>query len=163
MLLLELATPTNTLVKEMASGLVKIALECNSTFVPSADHVFSSTKNRSSLSSTIDQQQQQHLFQEPSWTMYCNGRRTGFANLRTCSAADLHILSLVKAVSMGAGILPVQPQQQDDKLSGCEGEILYMRARFERVIGSKDSEAFYMINPDGHGGPELSIFLLRIT
>lgn len=43
-----------------------------------------------------------------------------------------------------------------------EGELLYMRARFERVVGSRDSEAFYMLNPDGNGGPELSIFLLRI-
>ncbi|CAI0552624.1 unnamed protein product [Linum tenue] len=39
---------------------------------------------------------------------------------------------------------------------------MYMRARFERVVGSKDSEAFYMMNPeDGSGGPELSLYLLR--
>jgi uncharacterized protein (TIGR01570 family) len=44
---------------------------------------------------------------------------------------------------------------------GSEGELMYMRARFERVVGSRDSEAFYMLNPDGNGGPELSIFLLR--
>jgi uncharacterized protein (TIGR01570 family) len=42
-----------------------------------------------------------------------------------------------------------------------------MRARFERVIGSKDSEAYYMINPDnnninnGAQGPEFSIFFVR--
>ncbi|CAA6665485.1 unnamed protein product [Spirodela intermedia] len=40
--------------------------------------------------------------------------------------------------------------------------IMYMRARFERVVGSRDSEAFYMMNPDGNGGPELSIYLLRV-
>ena len=43
-----------------------------------------------------------------------------------------------------------------------EGELTYMRARFERVVGSKDAKAFYMINPDGSGGPELSVYLLRV-
>uniref|UniRef100_A0A0D3H1C7 Uncharacterized protein n=1 Tax=Oryza barthii TaxID=65489 RepID=A0A0D3H1C7_9ORYZ len=57
--------------------------------------------------------------------------------------------------------------------AGPDGELTYMRARVERVVGSKDSEAFYMINPDDgsdNGGaagrdrecaPELSIFLVR--
>lgn len=131
LLLLELATPTNTLVKEMASGLVRIALECERT------------QNRGKL------------FLEQVWTMYCNGRKTGYAIRRVCSEADLQVLSLVQAVSMGAGVLPLQEE-------GPEGELMYMRARFERVVGSRDSEAFYMMNPDGTGGPELSIFLLRI-
>jgi uncharacterized protein (TIGR01570 family) len=41
---------------------------------------------------------------------------------------------------------------------------MYMRARFERVVGSRDSEAFYMMNPDCNngGGPELSVYLLRV-
>ncbi|KAJ1387922.1 Protein MIZU-KUSSEI 1-like, plant [Sesbania bispinosa] len=42
-----------------------------------------------------------------------------------------------------------------------DGEMTYMRARFERVVGSKDSEALYMINPDGAQGPEFSIFFFR--
>lgn len=130
-LLLELATPTNSLVKEMASGLVRIALECERT------------QNRGKL------------FLEPVWTMYCNGRKTGYAIKRLCSETDVQILSLVQAVSMGAGVLPMNEE-------GPDGELMYMRARFERVVGSKDSEAFYMMNPDGTGGPELSIFLLRI-
>eukprot|EP01018_Ginkgo_biloba_P036256 Gb_23058 [translate_table: standard] len=130
-LLLELATPTSTLVKEMASGLVRIALECEKT------------ANRGKL------------FQEPIWTMYCNGRKTGYGMKRVCSVADLQVLNLVQAVSMGAGVLPTDR-------GGADGELMYMRARFERVVGSKDSEAFYMLNPDGSGGPELSIFLLRI-
>lgn len=130
-LLLELATPTSTLVKEMASGLVRIALECEKT----------SSRGK--------------LFHEPVWTMYCNGRKTGYALRRVCSEADVKLLSLVQAVSMGAGVLPMNEE-------GPDGELMYMRARFERVVGSKDSEAFYMMNPDGTGGPELSIFLLRI-
>ncbi|MCO5605537.1 hypothetical protein L7F22_059720 [Adiantum nelumboides] len=131
-LLLELATPTNSLVKEMASGLVRIALECERT------------QNRGKL------------FLEPVWTMYCNGRKTGYAIRRSCSETDLQVLTLVQAISMGAGVLPKTDEE------GPDGELMYMRAKFERVVGSKDSEAFYMMNPDGTGGPELSIFLLRI-
>jgi uncharacterized protein (TIGR01570 family) len=60
---------------------------------------------------------------------------------------------------MGAGVIPAA-------CGGGEGDVMYMRARFERVVGSRDSEAFYMMNPDsstgGNGGPELSIYLLRV-
>ncbi|KAH7441973.1 hypothetical protein KP509_03G064500 [Ceratopteris richardii] len=136
-LLLELATPTSTLVKEMASGLVRIALECE----------------RGINGGGIGRGK---LFNEPVWTMYCNGRKTGYALRRTCSEADVHLLSLVQAVSMGAGVLPTGDELATD------GELMYMRAKFERVVGSRDSEAFYMMNPDGTGGPELSIFLLRV-
>lgn len=70
------------------------------------------------------------------------------------------MLSTVQSVSVGAGVIPLV---DDGRKGGAwEGELLYMRARFERVVGSRDSEAFYMLNPDGNGGPELSIFLLRI-
>lgn len=131
LLLIEFAIPTNSLVKEMASGLVRIALECERAV------------NR------------RRLYQEPIWTMYCNGRKTGYAMKRICSETDLRILGLVQAVSMGAGVLPTDEE-------GPDGELMYMRASFERVVGSRDSEAFYMMNPDGTGGPELSIFLLRI-
>jgi uncharacterized protein (TIGR01570 family) len=37
-----------------------------------------------------------------------------------------------------------------------------MRAHFERVVGSKDSETLYMISPEGDTGPELSIFFVRV-
>ncbi|KAK9922055.1 hypothetical protein M0R45_030537 [Rubus argutus] len=70
------------------------------------------------------------LFHEPTWTMYCNGRKLGLAVSRTCGESDWHVLSTVRSVSVEPG---------------------------------RDSEAFYMLNPDGsNGGPELSIFLLRI-
>ena len=35
------------------------------------------------------------------------------------------------------------------------GELMYMRAKFEGVVVSKDSEAFYMIKRKGHGSTEL--------
>ncbi|KAJ4969711.1 hypothetical protein NE237_002810 [Protea cynaroides] len=140
-ILLELAMSTSALVKEMSSGLVRIALECDK----------GSSGGRSSVK----------LFKEPIWTMYCNGRKCGYAVSRTCSDSDWHVLSTVQTVSIGAGVIPVDKTRIRNG-NVWEGELMYMRARFERVVGNRDSEAFYMMNPDGTGGPELSIFLLRI-
>ncbi|CAL1352414.1 unnamed protein product [Linum trigynum] len=151
-LLLELAMSTATLVKEMSSGLVRIALECD--------------KSRSSAAEAGK------LFDEAEWSMYCNGRKCGYAAARRCcNALDARVLNTVRTVSVGAGVIPATCALEDGKGGGgkdrtaasCgEGELLYMRARFERVVGSRDSEAFYMMNPDGSGGPELSVFLLRL-
>ncbi|XP_058091720.1 protein MIZU-KUSSEI 1 [Magnolia sinica] len=132
-LLIELATPTSGLVREMASGLVRIALECDRTV----------------------EKKGVRLLDEPLWRTYCNGKKCGFAMKRECGPAEWKVLKAVGPVSMGAGVLPGNG-------AGSEGELMYMRARFERVIGSRDSEAFYMMNPDGNGGPELSIYLLRV-
>ncbi|CAL5207648.1 unnamed protein product [Lathyrus oleraceus] len=143
LLLLELAMSTSSLVKEMSSGLVRIALECRKT--PAASDI----KGR-----------HHRLFHQPDWTMYCNGRKCGYAVSRTCGELDLHVLRTVQSVSVGAGVIPML--EDGGGCGGAEGELMYMRARFERVVGSRDSEAFYMLNPDGNGGPELSIFLLRI-
>ncbi|KAG2687149.1 hypothetical protein I3843_09G039400 [Carya illinoinensis] len=142
LLLLELAMSTSSLVKEMSSGLVRIALECEKVSPANQPGRF------------------RKLFQEPTWTMYCNGRKCGYAVSRACGEFDWHVLGTVQSVSVGAGVIPVVDDGK--KSGGSEGEMLYMRARFERVVGSRDSEAFYMMNPDGNGGPELSIFLLRI-
>ncbi|EOY09181.1 Protein MIZU-KUSSEI 1-like [Theobroma cacao] len=143
-LLLELAMSTSSLVKEMSSGLVRIALECEKVPGRTAAQPCRTGK----------------LFHEPMWTMYCNGRKSGYAVTRTCTESDWHVLSTVQSVSVGAGVIPVVEDAR--KGGGSEGELLYMRAKFERVVGSRDSEAFYMMNPDNNGGPELSIFLLRI-
>ncbi|XP_014519800.2 protein MIZU-KUSSEI 1 [Vigna radiata var. radiata] len=133
--LIQLATPTSVLVREMASGLVRIALECEKK---------KSEKSNSGLK----------LVEEGVWRTYCNGRKCGYASRRECGPEEWKILKAVEPISMGAGVLPVE---------GCEeGEVMYMRARYERVVGSRDSEAFYMMNPDGVGGPELSIYLIRV-
>lgn len=145
-LLIELAVSTSALVKEMSSGLVRIALECEKVQTPAL-------RGRAAAAAV-------RLFSEPAWTMYCNGRKSGFAVSRACTESDRHVLRTVERVSVGAGVIPVVDDGR--KSSAAEGELLYMRARFERVVGSRDSEAFYMLNPDGNGGPELSIFLLRI-
>lgn len=145
-LVIELAVSTSALVKEMSSGLVRIALECEKHPPP---------RGGSGVGKAAAP-----LFSEPAWTMYCNGRKCGHAASRDCTESDWHVLRTVRSVSVGAGVIPVV--DGGGKSSAAEGELLYMRARFERVVGSRDSEAFYMLNPDGNGGPELSIFLLRI-
>lgn len=145
--LIQLAVPTSVLVREMASGLVRIALECE--------------KNKSNSNSNNNNNNKIRLLEEPLWRTYCNGRKCGYANRRECGPEEWKILKAVEPISMGAGVLPMQ---------GCgngaggseEGELMYMRAKYERVVGSRDSEAFYMMNPDGSGGPELSIYLIRV-
>lgn len=133
MLLLELSIPTGKLLQEMGSGLVRIALECE--------------KNSSERTKIID---------EPIWTMYCNGRKTGYGVKREPNEEDLNVMQLLHAVSMGAGVLPSETADLPD------GEMTYMRAHFERVVGSRDSETYYMMNMEGNNGPELSIFFVRI-
>lgn len=143
-LLLELAASTSALVGEMASGLVRIALECDGGGRRGAPRL--------------------PLLHEPAWTMYCNGRRCGRAVSRARDESEWQVLSsMVGSVSVGAGVIPADDGDATDGKGGGRGggELLYMRARFERVVGSRDSEALYMMNPDGNGGPELCIFLLR--
>ncbi|BAF05604.1 hypothetical protein OsI_03037 [Oryza sativa Indica Group] len=163
-LLLELAAPTASLVREMASGLVRIALECErakgggACAFPTAAAAPSSSSSSSSSSSAGGRK----LVEETVWRAYCNGRSCGYAVRRECGAADWRVLRALEPVSMGAGVIPAA-------CGGGEGDVMYMRARFERVVGSRDSEAFYMMNPDcggsgsnNNGGPELSVYLLRV-
>lgn len=149
--LIELATPTSVLVREMASGLVRIALECENK----------KAKNNNKKGSV-------KLLEEPLWRTYCNGRKCGYAKRLECGEEEWKILKAVEPISMGAGVLPMPFSSSSSSSNsggngaGSEGELMYMRAKYERVVGSKDSEAFYMINPDCNGGPELSIYLLRV-
>lgn len=133
--LVELATPTSILVKEMASCQVRIALECEKRV----------------------QKKGFKLIEEPMWRTYCNGKKCGYAMKRECGPEEWKVLNAIGPISMGAGMLPGPGNGAES-----DGELMYMRAKFERVVGSKDSEAFYMMNPDGNGGPELSIYLLRV-
>lgn len=132
LLLLEFAVPTTYLAREMQSGILRIALECDKQ------------KERSCS-----------LYGVAVWSMYCNGRKVGFAIKRKMSTNDAAVLKLMHAVSVGAGVLSIAPLKSED------GDLMYLRASFERVIGSSDSESFHMLNPGGSSGQELSIFLLR--
>ncbi|RYR48276.1 hypothetical protein Ahy_A07g034291 isoform A [Arachis hypogaea] len=136
MFLIELPMLTSALNKEMASDIVRIALE-------------SETKTN-----------KKKLLEEFVWAVYCNGRKVGYSIRRKqLSDDELHVMQHLRGVSMGAGVLP--SSNNNDKDNSLDGEMTYMRARFERVVGSKDSEALYMINPDGAQGPEFSIFFVR--
>ncbi|KAH7655460.1 Protein MIZU-KUSSEI 1-like plant protein [Dioscorea alata] len=139
--MIELPILTHTLHKEMASGLVKIAME-SETRVNGHHH-------------------KRKVMEENMWAVYCNGRKVGYSVRRKQASEDeQHVMQLLKGVSMGAGVLPCM--HESEALLDGDQQLSYMRAKFERVVGSKDSEAFYMINPDGNGGPELSIFFVRI-
>ncbi|XP_023742349.1 protein MIZU-KUSSEI 1 [Lactuca sativa] len=122
--------------KEMASDMVRLSLESETT----------SRKKK--------------VLEEFVWAVYCNGRKYGYSIRRTQMTDDeLHVMQSLRGVSMGAGVLP----GLSEKDYAVDGELTYMRARFERVAGSKDSEAFHMINPDGaDDGQELSIFFVRV-
>ncbi|XP_065880601.1 protein MIZU-KUSSEI 1 [Euphorbia lathyris] len=134
MFVIELPIHTSIFHKEMGSDIVRIALE-------------SETKTH-----------KKKVLEEFVWGVYCNGRKIGYSIRRKQMSDDeLHVMQLLRGVSMGAGVLP----SPNDKESSGDGELTYIRARFDRVVGSKDSEAFYMINPDGAAGAELSIFFVR--
>lgn len=126
---------TNVLQREMSIGMVRIALEC---------------EKRAEKDKT-------KVLEEPLWTMFCNGKKTGYGVRREASEEDLYVMEVLKAISMGAGVLPGKSE-----VEGAEGELAYIRAHFERVVGSKDSETLYMLSPDGNNGPELSIFFVRV-
>ncbi|GMY14468.1 protein MIZU-KUSSEI 1 [Fagus crenata] len=126
--LLELSIVTTQLVKEMSAGLVRIALECDKS---------------SELGSCP-------LRSVPLWTMYCNGRKIGFAARRKATERVKSMLKTMQSTTVGAGVIPSAPE-----------DLMYMRAYYEHVVGNSDSESFHLINPDECQGQELSLFLLR--
>ncbi|KAF3652470.1 putative systemin [Capsicum annuum] len=134
-LVIDLSMQTNTLQKEMNLGMVRITLECEK-------RPDSNTK----------------LLEEPCWTMFVNGKKSGYCAKRDATEEDLYLMEVLKAVSMGAGVLP----PKSDVEGHADDEMSYMRAHFERVVGSKDSETLYMLSPVIKSEPELSIFFVRI-
>lgn len=131
---IELPMLTSVLHKEMASDILRIALETD-------------TKTH-----------KKKLLEEFVWAVYCNGRKIGYSIRRKNMTDDeVHVMQLLRGVSMGAGVLPNLSEKET-----ADGELTYIRARFDRVVGSKNSESFYMINPDGASGQELNIFFLRV-
>lgn len=149
--LFELSVPTQSLATEMGSGLLRIALEC---------HRGAGDDHRSSV-----------------WRASCNGRDVGHAVRRRPTEWDRQVLDSMRTMTTGVGALPPavamgrpndgddgDAQQQQDGDGGAAGEVLYMRATYERVVGSRDAVSFHLINPGGGGASppqELSVFLLR--
>jgi uncharacterized protein (TIGR01570 family) len=147
-LLLELAMQTGRFMQEMGAEHLRVALECEKK-PPGAGTGIGRTR----------------LLDEPLWTAYVNGRKIGYAMRREPTDDDLTVMQLLRTVSAGAGVLPADVVGGGG--GGTEGgqeagDLAYMRAHFDRVVGSRDSESFYMLNPDGNNGPELSMFFIRI-
>lgn len=150
-LLLELAMQTGRFMQEMGAEHLRVALECEKKPPGSGS-------GRAGIGRT-------RLLDEPLWTAYVNGRKIGYAVRRDPTEDDLTVMQLLRTVSAGAGVLPADVVGGGG--GGAEGQqeagdLAYMRAHFDRVVGSRDSESFYMLNPDGNNGPELSIFFIRI-
>ncbi|VFQ70168.1 unnamed protein product [Cuscuta campestris] len=137
-LVLEMAMQTHALQREMGQGMVRITMECEKAATAAATA-------------------RVKLLEEPVWTMFCNGRKIGYGKRREATEEDLGVMEALKVVSMGAGVLPGKSD-----VDGPDGEIAYVRAHFDRTVGSKDSETLYMISPDANSGPELSIFFVRL-
>ncbi|OEL17960.1 Protein MIZU-KUSSEI 1 [Dichanthelium oligosanthes] len=105
------------------------------------------------------------LLDEPAWTMFCNGKKTGFAVRREATDDDLTVMETLRAVSMGAGVLPGRCSSPPAAVTAtaADDEVPYMRGCFDHFIGSRDSESLYMIAPQGGGtGPELAVFFVRL-
>jgi uncharacterized protein (TIGR01570 family) len=151
-LVLELGVPTGKLMQEAsAGGHVRIALECEKK-----------STNKKSPPADGGGGNVVRLLEEAMWTAYVNGRRVGYAVRREATEGDLAVMQLLSTVSVGAGVLP--GDVVDAPAGEADGEVTYMRAGFDRVAGSKDSESFYMVSPEGDagGGTELSIFFVRV-
>ncbi|KOM38122.1 hypothetical protein LR48_Vigan03g150400 [Vigna angularis] len=82
----------------MASGLVRIALECD--------------KDKESEKKSL------RLLQESVWRTYWNGKKCGFATRRECGAKDWEILKAVEPISMGAGVLLVSNNSDGGDVHG---------------------------------------------
>jgi len=97
------------------------------------------------------------VLEEPMWTMFCNGKRVGYAVRRDPTEDDIAVLETLWAVTMGGGVLPGRSD-----VDGPDGEMAYMRGSFEHTVGSRDSESLYMVGPPGGDCPELAIFFVRL-
>ncbi|XP_057972495.1 protein MIZU-KUSSEI 1-like [Malania oleifera] len=138
LLLLELAVPAAVLAREMQSGILRITLECADTAAAAGK----ATAHSGSLLS------------EPLWVMHCNEKRVGFAAKRRPGKADEAVLRRMRSVGVGAGVT-------SGKEFNGGGELMYLRANFERIRESPGSESFHLVDPEGSIGQELSFYFIR--
>ncbi|XP_062118629.1 protein MIZU-KUSSEI 1-like [Humulus lupulus] len=146
-LLLELAVSTKTLAREMRGGYLRIALE--------------SQTSTSAYGPGYKSNYHTALLSTPVWTMYCNGRKAGYAIKRRPGKSDLEALKLMGSVVAGAGVISRKELNKSRNDVVEDDELMYLRANFERVCGSENSESFHLIDPDECIGQELSVFFYR--
>ncbi|KQK19617.1 protein MIZU-KUSSEI 1-like [Brachypodium distachyon] len=150
--LFELSVPMQSLAAEMASGLLRIALECHRSSGRSGAAGDKATGGRS----------------RNVWKASCNGQDVGHAIRRPPTDWERGVLESMRTMTAGVGALPpVEAPEQINEggQQDCGGaEVLYMRATYQRIVGSKDAVSYHLISPGTAGGSppqELSLFLLR--
>ncbi|KAF8713019.1 hypothetical protein HU200_028809 [Digitaria exilis] len=161
-LVVELALQTHALLRELGN--------------PAGARIVLETERRRSAIAAGEEKRggTPPLLEEAAWTMFCNGKKTGYAVRREANDEDLTVMETLRAVSMGAGVLPAgmmatrrsssssSPAPAGDAAAG-DDEVPYMRGCFDHFVGSKDSESLYMVVPQGGGtGPELAVFFVRL-
>ncbi|KAK1270343.1 hypothetical protein QJS04_geneDACA007706 [Acorus gramineus] len=132
-LLLDLGILTSLFAKEIDSGPLRIALECD------ADDDDATWKPLRSV---------------PTWKVCLSGRSVGYAVKRWPTDDDRSIMDVVGWKTAAVGVIEAAAEEKD--------EVVYMRGRFERVVGGGgNSETYHLMNPGGTPGDELSVFLIR--
>ncbi|KAF0926860.1 hypothetical protein E2562_027673 [Oryza meyeriana var. granulata] len=150
--LFELSVPMQSLAAEMGSGLLRIALECHR---PSSKVVVGAADVDTVNNAVTGGSGSRNV-----WKASCNGRDVGYAVRRRPTDQDHRVLESMRTTTSGVGVLPPSGFSED----GGGGDVLYMRATYERVVGSTDAVSYHLISPGTAGGSppqELSVFLLR--
>ena len=159
-LVVELALPTHALLRELgAHAGARIVLESEKHAAGPADAGDPTGGDGAGAGGASFKHHDDDgwVLEEPMWTMFCNGKRVGYAVRREPTEEDIAVLETLWAVTMGGGVLPGRSD-----VDGPDGEVAYMRGSFEHTVGSRDSESLYMVSPPGGEGPELAIFFVRL-
>jgi len=167
-LIVELALPTHALLRELGSHAgARIVLEVEkraehgvgdaSAGVPDGNEAIAAVGEGGGTNGFRHSHDDGWVLEELMWTMFCNGKRVGYAVRREPTEEDIAVLETLWAVTMGGGVLPGRSD-----VDGPDGEMAYMRGSFEHTVGSRDSESLYMVGPPGGDCPELAIFFVRL-
>ncbi|CAO2184998.1 unnamed protein product [Urochloa humidicola] len=162
-LLLDIGVPTARFIQDVsAAGMVRVTLECDKQRHHHHHHHHHHHEHHhhhhhhAAAAAAEAALPPRRLLDEPVWAVEVNGESAGYASRREMTERDERVMQMLHATSMGAGVLPADMSHPHD------GELTYMRAHFDRVVGSKDAETYYMHNPEGGAaGPELTIFFIR--
>ncbi|KAL6844026.1 hypothetical protein ACP4OV_025699 [Aristida adscensionis] len=161
-LVVELALPTHSMLRELGTTAgARIVLESEKRSAAAHGAVSGELAPAASMRYRDDHRHDEDddgwVLEEAMWTMFCNGKRVGYAVRREPTEEDIAVLETLWAVSMGGGVLPGRSD-----VDGPDGELAYMRGCFEHTIGSRDSESLYMVGPPGGDCPEFAIFFVRL-
>ncbi|KAF8660164.1 hypothetical protein HU200_057729 [Digitaria exilis] len=163
-LVVELALPTHALLRELGTHAgARIVLESEKHSSDNASDTDPAAGDVGAGVAGVGGASFRHhdddgwVLEEPMWTMFCNGKRVGYAVRREPTEEDITVLETLWAVTMSGGVLPGRSD-----VDGPDGEMAYMRGSFEHTVGSRDSESLYMVGPPGGDGPELAIFFVRL-